>query len=266
MYNFTTDCLTGINEIDEEHRQLFKMIRETHELVSNGGCSAAAARNLVTTLREYALNHFAHEEAYMEKIHDCELERQKKEHNKFRAKLDQYDLEKITDENDAKVVSELLEYVTRWLYGHIIGSDLMIGKNCEPADREDRFAFKKEYMTGNEMIDTEHKRLFEIIAETDKLIHDEQFLHDKYDRIVDILSELKDYTVFHFNDEEKYMEKIQYEGLDAQKRAHQIFVNRLEEVDLESVDDNQEEYLEELIAFLLNWLTQHILKVDKLIP
>ena len=52
----------------------------------------------------------------------------------------------------------------------------------------------------------------------------------------------------------------------AQKVAHQAFVDRLNEVNLEAVDGDQEGYLHELIEFLLGWLANHILKMDKKIP
>jgi hemerythrin len=93
-----------------------------------------------------------------------------------------------------------------------------------------------------------------------------QLLHDKYDAIVQIIGELKEYTVKHFTDEEKYMESIHYEGIHQQRIAHNAFVERLEEIDLDDMDENQEEYLEELIHFLLEWLTNHILRMDKRIP
>ena len=78
-----------------------------------------------------------------------------------------------------------------------------------------------------------------------------------------ILSDLSDYTQKHFADEEQYMESINYPELPEQKKAHQIFIDKLEGIDLYSLDDNQQEYLEELIEFLLNWLSVHILNMDK---
>ena len=48
--------------------------------------------------------------------------------------------------------------------------------------------------------------------------------------------------------------------------AHQAFVDKLNEINLDDVDDNQQEYLTELVDFLLSWLVNHILKIDKLIP
>ena len=113
-------------------------------------------------------------------------------------------------------------------------------------------------------MDKEHQRLFEIIGEVNALIGND-LLHDKYDEIVRLLDELREYTKFHFEDEEAYMQKINSPMLEAQKRAHQAFVDKLMSIDLdklEEIDDNQQEYLHELIEFLGGWLINHILKMD----
>ena len=70
----------------------------------------------------------------------------------------------------------------------------------------------------------------------------------------------------HFNDEEAYMERIKYEGLAAQRRAHESFIQRIEGVDLDNVEGDLKEYLASLIEFLLGWLINHILYTDKKIP
>lgn len=62
------------------------------------------------------------------------------------------------------------------------------------------------------------------------------------------------------------MERIHYPELEAQKRAHTAFVERLVEIDLsdlDNMDDNQQDYLIELVDFLLSWLSNHILGSDK---
>ena len=117
-------------------------------------------------------------------------------------------------------------------------------------------------MTGISLVDEEHKELFRIIGEVYRVIM-EEYLHDKYDEIVRLLEELKDYTKFHFADEENYMQSIQYEGLAAQKRAHDAFVARLEEMNFEHIDEHQQETLEEMMEFLTEWLVNHILHSDK---
>ncbi len=263
MYRFTDDCLTGIREIDEEHRKLFSLINETIELSKDSSAARVTVKNLLKELKEYAATHFAHEESYMEKTGDMELARQKKEHAQFAEKINGYAIENLTEEESRQAAEELLTYMAKWLYRHILGSDTMIGKviNAE----KDAFAFTDEYKTGIALVDDEHRRLFEIIKETNDVIEAE-LLYDKYDEIVHILEELKDYTIMHFSDEERYMESIGYEGIESQRIAHKAFVDRLSEINLEDVDDNQKEYLEELIDFLLGWLTNHILRMDKKIP
>lgn len=262
MFTFTEDCSIGVETIDKEHQKLFAMINEGMELVNSGDkIVLSAARNLIVQLKEYADTHFAHEEAYMKKTGDMELERQRLEHAQFALYMNSYDESMLTEENAKEKTAELLDYLSRWLFRHILGSDIMIGQNIKK-NQEDTYTFTDQYKTGIDLIDEEHRRLFEIVKETKDLIEDE-FLPDKYDAIVHIIGELKDYTVKHFRDEEDYMEKIGYEGLEAQREAHIAFVDKLNHINLDNVDDNQDEYLCELIQFLLKWLSTHILKMDK---
>ena len=266
MYKFTDDCLIGIEEIDNEHRRLFHMINEAIDLSKENMDVSAITKNLLPGLKDYAATHFAHEEAYMERIHDPELPIQKKEHEDFTKTVNSFSLDTSSPEETKKSFDELLTYLVRWLYRHILSSDIMIGKMSSiSANEEDPFAFTEKYHTGIDLVDNEHRRLFEIIHDTNDLIHAE-LLHDKYDEIMRLLAELKDYTEIHFHDEEALMERIQYPELDAQKRAHTAFVERLVEIDLtelDDMDDNQQEYLIDLIQFLAGWLINHILGSDK---
>ena len=85
---------------------------------------------------------------------------------------------------------------------------------------------------------------------------------DKYDNIVTIINELKDYTRFHFAHEEEYMESIQYKKMFTQKIQHMKFIEKLDELNLEEVDVHQEESIESLLNFLGDWLVEHILECD----
>lgn len=232
------------------------MVQETEDV-------SAITLSLLSNLKNYAMTHFAHEEAYMESIHDPELPLQKTEHAMFAKKVNSFVPDTSSPEAAKESLNDLLTYLVRWLYRHILCSDMMIGKSLSSAEN-DPFAFTSKYMTGITLVDDEHRRLFEIIRETNDLIH-EEFLHDKYDEIVRLINELRAYTEFHFSDEEALMERIQYPGLDAQKRAHSAFIERLVEIDLndlDEMDDHQQEYLLDLIRFLLDWLTNHILACD----
>lgn len=125
------------------------------------------------------------------------------------------------------------------------------------------YEMKKEYFTGIELIDGEHAQLFEYANQVYDLLQQE-FVSDKYDNIVDILGKLRDYTKKHFADEEEYMESIHYKKIFTQKIQHQEFINRLENWDLESIDDvdNQDETIADMLSFLTDWLVHHILEQD----
>lgn len=265
MYYFTDDCLLGVEMIDNEHRELFRMINEIRDLLENSILDDKydRIREMLERLKQYAEEHFKHEEKYMESIRHPELEMQKKQHAVFREKIYEADII-MPSGSDAQqaFLDDLLKYLVTWLYRHIIGSDLMIGKLKPLEEVSGVVTFTDEYLTGIDLIDDEHRKLFRIIGEVHRLIIDD-FISDKYDDIVFLLEEMKQYTVFHFSDEEKYMESIQYEGLAAQKRAHDAFVSRLESMDLEHIDENQQETLEELMEFLTEWLINHILNSDK---
>lgn len=126
------------------------------------------------------------------------------------------------------------------------------------------YEMKPEFFTGIELIDAEHARLFELANEAYQLMQDD-FTPDKYDYIINILNGLKDYAKQHFDDEEAYMESIQYKRLFTQKIEHQAFISKLEEVNLDSIDQNQEKAIFNLLSFLNEWLVQHILEKDILI-
>ena len=126
------------------------------------------------------------------------------------------------------------------------------------------YNFTSDYLTGIALVDEEHAHLFELANQAYELLK-EDYLSDKYDQIVAIIEELKEYTKFHFKDEEEYMESIDYEAIFIQKAQHKMFIEKLEEVNLDVVDENQDAMIEEMLTFLTNWLFNHILKLDKLI-
>lgn len=264
MYQFTDDCLIGVEKIDNEHRELFRIINETQELLENQILNDKydRIRETVERLGAYAEEHFRHEEEYMEEIRHPELELQKRQHLFFCDKINGLTSSFASDNEQQAVLEDLLKYLVTWLYRHIISSDLMIGKLKPLSDGYEVPLFTDEYLTGIPLIDKEHKELFRIIGDVQHVIADE-FITDKYDEIVRLLEELRDYTKFHFQDEELYMENIHYSGLDAQRRAHDAFVSRLEEMDLEHIDEHQQETLEEIMEFLTEWLVNHILNTDK---
>lgn len=124
------------------------------------------------------------------------------------------------------------------------------------------YELKDEYLTGIELIDKEHKRLFEIAEEAYQVLHND-YIADKYDNMVHILAQLKEYTLMHFEHEEQYMESIGYKKIFSQKVQHHEFMEKLEEIDLSEVDEDPEKAIQEILTYLTDWLVNHILHMDK---
>ncbi len=126
------------------------------------------------------------------------------------------------------------------------------------------YEFKEEYKTGIDFIDEQHKVLFEIADKTYNLLKND-FTLDKYDKIVALIEELQNYTVFHFNAEEEYMKSINYKRMFTQKVEHDAFIKRIKDVDFKKIDHDQDDYIVSILQLLNDWLTGHIFENDKLI-
>ena len=56
----------------------------------------------------------------------------------------------------------------------------------------------ERYRLGIDIIDEQHKKLFEIAGEAEHIMKMPEHL-DKYDEIVDIVNQLRDYVRYHFD-------------------------------------------------------------------
>ena len=270
MFQFTEDCIVGVEQIDAEHQYLISLMNQMMEVLNREEEVDKKKHELeeyIQKLIEYGETHFSHEEAYMEETQDPELYYQKLQHSMFLSKVRAIDVNYLSVSEKRRIMEDTLKYLTKWLYRHIIGSDTMIGKiqhlaEMKKKEDDNPCAFTQKYMTGIPQIDEEHKVLFDIIGDAYELVESDDAL-DKYDEIMGILDRLEEYTRFHFAHEEEYMEKTKYPQLDVQRRAHAAFLERLEEKDLGEDVEDQQEYLEDLMDFLFGWLSNHILRMDK---
>lgn len=123
------------------------------------------------------------------------------------------------------------------------------------------FKWKEEYSCEIKTIDDQHKKLLELGSNLYEMVKLKKH-EDNYDELVHILSELKDYTIYHFEEEENLMEKHGYEDLILHKFEHKSFLKKLEKVDLMEIDEKQFDVIMDLIVFVANWVEAHILKTD----
>lgn len=78
------------------------------------------------------------------------------------------------------------------------------------------------------------------------------------------LDYLDEYTKFHFNDEEEYMESINYPELETQRNAHKSFISKLAELkETYAKSGGNILLIIEANQFVVDWLTRHISIMDK---
>ena len=157
MYQFTEDCLIGVDQIDNEHRRLFELVNEVANLLIKNDINRSDVNAVLMELDEYAVMHFKHEEEYMQQINDPELSKQKEQHQKFVLKVREIIQGDLETKNDKETLTNVVEYVARWLFSHILSSDTMIGvyqkMDAKKEENKDPFAFTEEYFTGIEIVD-----------------------------------------------------------------------------------------------------------------
>lgn len=263
-YKFTDDCLIGVDQIDEEHRALFRLVGEVNDLLQDKWTEDKYFEicDVVERLREYAAEHFRHEEEYMEKIGHPELEMQKEQHAQFCDKVNEVDLRSAEGDQQA-LISELLDFLAKWLYRHIMGSDLLIGKLMSAGEwkKRESVTFTDKYVTGIESIDEEHQELFKILEELHDLLAKGDIEED-FDQIINLLKYFRNSITVHFRNEEEYMESIQYEELEVQQIAHDVFLTRMELMNLDGFDISRQHELEECVEAMVEWVLTHILHAD----
>jgi len=124
--------------------------------------------------------------------------------------------------------------------------------------------WKEEYSIGVDLIDKQHKYLFEIGNNAYKLLRDEA-ASSKTDDIELIIQDLLSYAKYHFQTEEEYMIKINYKDYLSQKEDHTRFIQQIDIMNNVKKEKNPKVYIEEILSFIFNWLVDHILLKDKLI-
>ena len=131
MYEMKPEYYTGINMIDEEHKQLFKYADEAYELLHDEFIPDKYDRidAILEKLRDYTVKHFADEEQYMESINYKKIFTQKIQHQEFIQKLDEF-MEQHNDEveDQDEQITGILKYLTEWLVNHILYVDGEIPK------------------------------------------------------------------------------------------------------------------------------------------
>lgn len=119
--------------------------------------------------------------------------------------------------------------------------------------------WQDSYSVGVDLIDTDHKLLVSLINQLDDAMTE----GGGRDTVGSVLNVLLEYTETHFGREELLMEKGAYPELAPHKREHAKLTAQVRGI-VERWHGGDDASLDgEVLDFLKNWLTGHILGVDR---
>lgn len=119
--------------------------------------------------------------------------------------------------------------------------------------------WSEEFATGNEMIDRQHKMFIQMINDS---IAD--LCYEKFDPQLTV-SLLSMYARMHFGHEEDCMFRHQCPNHETNSQQHKIFLEKLSDWErrvAEAKGDGRNALAKELLDWISDWLTNHILKTD----
>ena len=126
------------------------------------------------------------------------------------------------------------------------------------------------YETGNELVDNDHKEIFELV---------EQVLTSSFksrkDKVKTAIEFLANYVVRHFANEEQLMDESGYPRTDEHKKEHSDFLevatqlyekflnNEFSLGEYENEDDDDLHFSLEINKTVVGWLTKHVMGSDR---
>ncbi len=107
-------------------------------------------------------------------------------------------------------------------------------------------------------IDEQHKKLFTLINDFYSGLEKKS----SKERMAELIKGLKDYSLYHFSTEEKYMEMYNFYGYKNHKKEHEIFITKIIDIS-ERYESGRLVISLEITDFIKNWIVNHVLGTDK---
>jgi hemerythrin len=130
--------------------------------------------------------------------------------------------------------------------------------------------WQEEYTVEVHEMDLQHKTLFEkanalyvLLRESSPWIElSPKKEHIPKQHILETLEDLIEYTRYHFESEEKLLEKHKYEAIGKQQKEHAFFVSRLSSFE-NDIEKNRRNAKKRFIGLFKDWFVNHILQLDR---
>lgn len=255
--------LTGLDNIDGDHRHLTEIALQLNNLVMTTGSMEFSLdliqgeREVLENTLDYARHHFRREERLIALFNLPNAARQQRQHQEFTRMIE----EAIQEFNAGKLTVglNLKGWILDWWITHInevdaqtFGLDEWHLKAIHGT--ADWSALSEiVFPTRIETLDDEHRELSELLL---RLIQDRA----ARDAMSEHFGALRQLAMDHFTHEETLIERYDLPGLATQRSQHLLFLEMLSE----GVASQDSDEVEEVLRQILNWWVKHINEVDRM--
>lgn len=125
--NWDNNLLTGVQSIDNQHKELFNRIDKLLEAMKEGKAKNEITKTL-DFLEEYVIKHFSEEEMIQKKNDYPKYDTQHKEHEEFKSELRKLRGTFESSGTSALLVLNVQKEMTNWWKKHISSLDKDLGK------------------------------------------------------------------------------------------------------------------------------------------
>ena len=234
----------GIEEIDQQHHNLVRLINAVDERRKKGGLRDSANK-IIYTLLAFAKFHFRTEETLMIDYDYPGYQKQKDEHEQMLARLEKFHGK--AEKGETVDYFTINNFLCDWFLRHLSSSDMKYvdyfvkygaAREVERAKKTKKksgnlsvgpvelIIWGRSYDFGIDEIDDQHRLLADAINEVYETLKNPW----KKDTIESSLEKLKDYAGTHFNREEELMVKHYFKGINRHKDEHMRFRFKVEEL------------------------------------
>jgi methyl-accepting chemotaxis protein/hemerythrin len=118
--------------------------------------------------------------------------------------------------------------------------------------------WNNKYCVGIDQIDQQHQKLIQLL----NTLYDAMLEGKGKGKLEQLLTELVEYTKYHFKSEEELFEKFSYMGKMAHLKEHNALREKVMDFSLK-IETGQVVITQDILKFLKAWINNHILSEDK---
>ena len=120
FFNWDDSLSVKVNEIDDQHKHLIRLINELYKAKKEGR-DKAVLQQILDELVNYSFVHFTTEEKYFIRYRYANTEEHQRCHSGFVDKITEF--KEAYYDGSATLSDDLLEFLKDWLINHIKGED-----------------------------------------------------------------------------------------------------------------------------------------------